>query len=146
MSHKRREERRLRQASGDGQVRWSAMLRAVVLSGGAALLVLAALVPSESAISGGTYAPLAAGWCLLLILWAGSLCCDERMTIRIGWTEVVGVALVGWHSLAALMSLGQTNGRQALNAHWLILGYGLTAFLLRQTVRTAREARCLAVG
>ena len=53
------------------------------------------------------------------------------------------MALVGWHSLAALVSLGQTNGRQALNAHWLILGYGLTAFLLRQTVRTAEQARSL---
>src|SRR5262249_18698215 len=57
------------------------------------------------------------------------------------WTEAVGVTLIGWHSLAAVISLGQTNGRHALNAHWLILGYGLTAFLLRQTVRTAREAR-----
>src|SRR5262249_5905022 len=76
-------------------------------------------------------------------LWAASICLDDRPAIQIGWTEIVGVALVGWHSLAAVVSLGQTNGRQALNAHWLILGYGLTAFLLRQTIRSAREARCL---
>lgn len=119
------------------------MLRAIVLSGSVVLLVLAAMLPSESAISDGTYAPLAAGWCLLLILWSASICFEERPTIRLGWTEVVGVALVGWHSLATLVSLGQTNSRHALNAHWLIVGYGLTAFLLRQTVRTAREARSL---
>ena len=27
-------------------------------------------VPSEAAVSDGTYAPLAAGWCVLLVLWA----------------------------------------------------------------------------
>lgn len=119
------------------------MLRAIVLCGGVALVVLTAMLPSESAITHGTYAPIAAGWSLLFILWAASICCEDRPTIRVGWTELAGVALVGWHSLAALASLGQTNGRHALNAHWLVLGYALTAFLLRQTVRTARESRSL---
>ncbi len=143
MTKHRREERKQRQEVAEGEIRWPAMLRALVLSGSVALFVIGALLPSESAISDGTYAPLAAGWCLLLILWAASVCLDDRPTIQIGWTELFGVALVGWHSLAALASLGQTNGRQALNAHWLILGYGLTVFLLRQVVREVREARCL---
>jgi O-antigen ligase len=141
MTKHRRESRKQQHAGRDGQIRWPAMLRAIVLCGGVALLVLTAMLPSESAISHGTYAPLAAGWCLLLILWAASICCEEKPTIRLGWTEIAGVALVGWHSLAALACLGQTNGRHALNAHWLLLGYALTAFLLRQTVRTARESR-----
>ena len=68
MSHKRREQKRLRRVESEGGVRWPAVLRAVVLGGGVALLVIGAMVPSESAISDGTYAPLATGWCLLLVL------------------------------------------------------------------------------
>jgi len=143
MTKHRREERKQRQAERAGQIRWPATLRALVLGGSVMLVVLTAILPSESAISGGTYAPVAAGWCLLLILWAASLCLEERPALRLGWTEIVGLALIGWHSVAALASLGHTNSRQALNAHWLILGYGLTAFLLRQVVRTGREAKSL---
>ena len=143
MSHKRREHKRQRHAEAAGGVRWPAVLRAVVLGGGVALLVIGAMVPSESAISDGTYAPLAAGWCLLLVVWAAAMWLDDQPTVMIGWTEAIGAALVGWHSLAALLSLGYTNGRHALNAHWLIVGYGLTAFLFRQTVRTVEQARSL---
>src|SRR5204863_1150795 len=141
--HKRREQRRMERAGGESPIRWAAVLRSIVLGGAVTLIVIGALVPSESAISDGTYAPLAAGWCLLLVVWAASMWIDSHAVIQVGWTEAVGAALIGWHSLAALVSLGHTNGRHALNAHWLILGYGLTAFLLRQTVRTAEQARSL---
>jgi hypothetical protein len=143
MSHKRREQKRQRRVESEGGVRWLAVLRAVVLGGGVALLVIGAMVPSESAISDGTYAPLAAGWCLLLLIWVAAMWLDDQPTVLIGWTEAVGAALVGWHSLAALLSLGYTNGRHALNAHWLIIGYGLTVFLFRQTVRMAEQARSM---
>src|SRR6266404_4872777 len=109
---KRREQKQRRQEAENG-VRWPAVLRAVVLGGGCALVVVSAMLPSESAISAGTYAPIAAGWCLLLVVWAASLWLDEQPTVRVGWTEAVGAALVGWHSLAALVSLGHTNGRLA---------------------------------
>jgi hypothetical protein len=143
MSQKRREQRRHKEAEAAGQIRWAAVLRAIVLGGGVALIVIGALIPSESAISDGTYAPIAAGWCLLLIVWAAAMWLDDRPAIRIGWTEAAGAALVGWHSLAAVVSLGHTNGRHALNAHWLILGYGLTVFLFRQSLRTSEQARAL---
>jgi hypothetical protein len=141
--NKRREQKRQRRAEGEGGVGWPAVLRAVVLGGGMALLVIGAMVPSESAISDGTYAPLAAGWCLLLVVWTAAMWLDDQPSLLIGWTEVVGAALVGWHSLAAMVSLGSTNGRHALNAHWLVVGYGLTVFLFRQTLRTAEQARSL---
>jgi len=143
MSHKRREQRRQRQAELAGQIRWAAVLRSIVLAGAVALVVISTLVPSEAAISDGTYAPLASGWCLLLVVWAASLWVDEKPAIVLGWTEAAGAALLGWHSLAAAVSLGYTNGRQALNAHWLIFGYGMTFFLLRQVLRTAEQARAL---
>src|SRR5689334_23091745 len=141
MPHKRREQRKHKEGEAAGQIRWAAVLRAIVLGGGVALIVITALIPSESAISDGTYAPIAAGWCLLLVVWAAAVWLDERPAIRIGWTEAAGAALIGWHSLAAVVSLGHTNGRHALNAHWLVLGYGLTALLFRQTLRTADQAR-----
>src|SRR4029453_19008017 len=146
MSQKRREQRRQRQARAAGQIRWAAVLRSIVLAGAVirwapvlrsivlagavALLVISTLVPSEAAISDGTYAPLAAGWCLLLLVWAASLWLNERPPIQLGWPGAAGAALLGWHSVPAAVSLGHTNGRQALNAHWLIFGYGLTIFLL----------------
>ena len=58
-------------AEAESAIRWAAVLRAIVLGGGVALLVIGALVPSESAISDGTYAPMAAGWCLLLVVVGG---------------------------------------------------------------------------
>src|SRR5262249_14277855 len=143
MSQKRREQKRQRRVEIEGGVRWPAVLKAVVLGGGVALLVIGAMVPSESAVSDGTYAPLAVGWCLLLVVWTATMWLDDRPTVVVGWTEAIGAALVGWHSLAALLSLGYSNGRHALNAHWLVIGYGLTAFLFRQTVRTAEQARRL---
>jgi tetratricopeptide (TPR) repeat protein len=143
MSHKRREQKRQQRAEIAGGVRWPGVLRAVLLGGAVALLVIGAMLPSESAISEGTYAPLAAGWCLLLVVWTAAMWLDDQPTVRIGWTEAIGAALVGWHSLAAMLSLGYTNGRHALNAHWLVVGYGLTVFLFRQTVRTAEQARSL---
>jgi hypothetical protein len=146
MTNKRREQKRQRYTEAERPIRWAAVLRAIVLAGAVALLVVGALMPSESTISNGTYAPLAAGWCLLLVVWALAMWMDPAATVRLGWTEVFGAALIGWHSLAAMNSLGQTNGRHALNAHWLILGYGLTAFLIRQSLRTAEQARSLLVA
>src|SRR6266496_4224621 len=102
MSHKRREQRRYRHAEGESPIRWAAVLRAIVLGGGVTLIVIGALVPSESAISDGTYAPLAAGWCLLLVVWAAAMWLDDQPTVQVGWTEAIGAALIGWHSLAAL--------------------------------------------
>src|SRR3954469_14614867 len=136
-------KRRYQETEAAGQIRWAAVLRAIVLGGGVALVMMTALIPSESAISDGTYAPIAAGWCLLLAVWAAAVWLEEGPAIRLGWTEAAGAALIGWHSLAAVVSLGHTNGRHALNAHWLVLGYGLTAFLFRQSLRTNQQASAL---
>ena len=99
--------------------RWRERLSAIVLGGSVALLVISVLIPSEAAIADGTYAPLAAGWCVLLVLWATSMWLAPAATMRLGWTEVALSALVGWHSLAAVVALGSVNGRQSLNSLWL---------------------------
>jgi tetratricopeptide (TPR) repeat protein len=146
MSHKRREQRRQRHRGGEDAIRWAPVLRSIVLGGAMALLVVSAIIPSESAVSESGYAPIAAGWCLLLVLWAASLWVDDQPVIRAGWTEAAGAAFVGWHSLAAVMWLGYTNGRLALNAHWVVLSYAIGAFLIRQSLRAADQARSLLVA
>jgi len=144
MSHKRRQQRET--AERESQALWAERLGAVVLGGAVALVVVTALIPSEAAISDGTYAPIVASWCVLLVLWAAASWLAPAPTLRLGWTEVALAALIGWHSLAALVSLGSVNGRQALNALWLFVGYGLTVFLFRQSVRTLAQARALFVA
>src|SRR4051794_15168722 len=106
MNKRRQQKHQTEAASG---VRWPAVLRAIVLGGGVALVVISMMLPSESAISDGTYGPIVAGWCLLLVLWAASLLLDKQPALRTGWTEALAAALIGWHSLAALVSLGHTN-------------------------------------
>jgi hypothetical protein len=140
---KARRERRQHAASSDQDSPWPARLRSLVLGGAVALIIIATLIPSESAVSDGAYAPIIAGWCLLLVAWAISLWLDRKSTVHLGWTELAGAALVGWHSLASLVSIGSVNGRQALNAQWLIIGYGLSAFLIHQSLRSSAQVRAL---
>jgi O-antigen ligase len=122
---------------------WPARLRTGVLGGGVSLVVMVALIPSEATIPEGTYAALAAGWCVLLIVWSLALWLDHRPALELGWTELTAAALIGWHTLAGMTALSSGNGRHALNSVWLYIGYGLTAFLLRQTLRTAAQVRAL---
>src|SRR5438477_12092321 len=117
MSQKRREERRRRAEGASSHEQWLPTLQAVFLGGCVALVVASTLLPSESAITPGTFAPIAAGWCLLLVIWASIVALQPRPMVLIGWTETVGVALLGWHSLVTLAALGRVNGRLALNAH-----------------------------
>jgi hypothetical protein len=140
---KPRRERRQHAASSDKDSPWPARLRSLVLGGAVALIIIATLIPSESAVSDGAYAPIIAGWCLLLVAWAISLWLDRQSSVHLGWTELAGAALVGWHSLASLVSIGSVNGRQALNVQWLLIGYGLSAFLIHQSLRSAAQVRTL---
>jgi O-antigen ligase len=140
---KARREQHPHAAPGRATIPWPLVLRAVVLGGSVALLVITTLIPSESAISDGTYAPIVAGWCALLVLWFAAAWLAGQATFVLGWTEIAGAALVGWHSLAALAWLGHTNGRQTLNALWLVIGYGITALVLRQCLRSAVHVRGL---
>lgn len=124
---------------------WSRALQAVVLGGAVALIVLGTLIHSEAAVPESTYAPLAAAWCALLVFWCVATALAEHPRVTIGWTEIAIAALVGWHTIAALVSLGEVNGRQALNALWLVVSYGIAAILFRQTLRAAVQVRGLVV-
>jgi tetratricopeptide (TPR) repeat protein len=122
---------------------WTERLRSVLAVVAVALVVATTLVPSEGAIREGAYAGLVTGWCMLLVVWAALALHDPGTKIRLGWTEIVGGVFVAWHSVAAIAWLGSGNDRQTLNALWLMIGYGLTVFMLRQVVTAARRARVL---
>lgn len=122
---------------------WLPHARSALAIAAVGLVVASPLVPSEGTIREGTYAPLAAGWCLLFVGWGVLMVFDPRPLLRIGWTEIAMVLFVGWHSLAGLAWLGHGNDRQTLNAMWVVAGYGLTVLVLKQVVQSARQARTL---
>lgn len=135
----------LRKERAAEQPAWTRRVQEFALGGVVAAMVGLTLVPSESAISEGTFAPLAALACVLFLSWTAAAWLGKHAVISLGWTEIAGLALVGWHALSAILSLGTVNGRQALNALWLWVGYGIIAFVFRQGVRTGEQARALMV-
>lgn len=138
----RRQERR-RHGHEPPAIDWPERLRLVVLGTAVALIVCGTLIPSESTVRFGAYAPLAAVWCVLFAVWAIGQWLSPRPAVTFGWTELAGLALVAWFWAAGLFALSTGNGRQALNVVWLTVSYGLAAFLFRQTLRSAAEVRGL---
>lgn len=127
----------------DVRASWPAWLRRLLAVGSAALVVATTLVPSEGAVHEGTYAALATCWCLVFVLWSIVALLEPGTKLALGWTEIAGGAFVAWHSLTALLWMGHGNDRQTLNALWLMIGYGLTALLLRRSITSPRIARAL---
>src|SRR5262245_32987323 len=102
MKHRRERHRR----HADQPTSWPAVIRQGVLGGAVALVVVSVLIYSEAAIPEGSDAPLAAGWCVLLMLWSLAAWLDPQPTLRLGLTDLAAAALVGWHTLAAIAALG----------------------------------------
>src|SRR4030095_11586608 len=93
---KARREQHPHAAPGRATIPWPLVLRAVVLGGSVALLVITALIPSESAISDGTYAPIVAGWCALLVLWFAAAWLAGQATFVLRLPENPGAGPGGW--------------------------------------------------
>ena len=123
----------------------AARLDSLLLAGVTALLVATPLIPSESTVTFGTAAPLNLLWVLLLVGWTLAALLRPDPQLKFGWTGVAAVALIGWHTLAALTTGLDGNGRQALNMLWQWISYGLAALLLRQLLRSATECRAIVV-
>src|SRR4029079_7544154 len=73
MTKKHRQERQARRATSESLQWLLPLCRGLVLGGGIALIIISALIPSEASIPEGTYAWIAAGWCVLLLTWAATL-------------------------------------------------------------------------
>lgn len=135
-----------RQAPQQGVIGASpnALLEGGLLASVAALLVATPLVYSEGTVMFGAAAALHVAWLLVLVgwtlakLWQGG-------DLRIGATGIAAAALIGLHTLSALVMGSQGNFRHALNILWQWIAYGTAAFLIRQLARSQPQCRALVV-
>jgi hypothetical protein len=115
-----------------------------LLGGLAALLVARPLFPSESAATYGDGLTMVMLWISLAVLWLLEMVGRPRFSLRFGWIDVAVLALIGWHSLAALAVTIVGSPRPAINMLWEWIALGLCFLLARQFLATPREARAVA--
>ena len=121
-----------------------AKLRPWLLAGAAALLVARPLVPSESVATNGG-APFVLLWIGLALAWAAAGVFGGTLPVRCGWIDLAALALWFCHVASALVAVANAAPRPALNMLWEWTGMLLAYCLVRQLLRTPREARALAM-
>ncbi len=120
-------------------------LRPWLLGAACALLVARPLYPSETPAETGDGLPVVMLWIALAVTWMLGAIGRRRFAVRFGWIDAAVLALVAWHTLAAVVAASRVSPRPAVNMLWEWIGLGLTYFLLRQFVATRREARAVTV-
>ncbi len=118
-------------------------LESLLLGGVVALFVATLMIPSEAVATEGTHAALNMFWCLLLVAWGLRALLRPGVYLRIGLTGMAATALIGLHSLSAVVMSWGLNSRPALGVLWVWVSYGIGAFLLRQWVRTGTQVRAI---
>lgn len=116
----------------------------ILLAAVVALFVATPLLPSEAATPEGTHSTLGMLWCLLLGCWSAAALVQLVPPLRLDWTLIAALVLIGLHSLSAVvMSQTDGGGRLALNTLWVWVNYGIGAFLLRQLITSAVQCRAV---
>jgi tetratricopeptide (TPR) repeat protein len=116
------------------------LLRILVIG----LILVRWLIPTESAGAGDTLWLVQLG-CAAVIVWAWSGLRSRTYTVRWSLFDWALWTLVAAHALsAAVVCVTGGDRRIAINMVWEWIGLGTTFFLLRQTIRTALDARRLA--
>ncbi|MCE9529197.1 MAG: O-antigen ligase family protein, partial [Planctomycetales bacterium] len=116
----------------------------IILAAVVALFVATPILPSEAAAPEGTHATLGMLWCLLLGCWSAAAMAQLVPPLRLDWTLIAGLILIGLHSLSAIfMSQTDGGGRLALNTLWVWVDYGIGAFLLRQLITSSVQSRAI---
>jgi hypothetical protein len=117
----------------------------VLLAAMIAILVARPLVPEDPGGQNGYGAPFTVLWLVLAGAWLlGQLRRGEHQ-LRLGWPDALVLALVGWHTVSALVAFHVGSPRSAINILWEWVGFGTTFFLARQLILTVREARAVIV-
>jgi O-antigen ligase len=116
-------------------------LRPWLLGATVALFVARPLFPSESVAAFGDGLPVVMLWIAVAVFWLLGAIGREALRVRFGWTDAAVVLLVGWHTVAGLWAVWHGAPRPALNMLWQWIGFGLSYLMVRQLVRTRREAR-----
>ena len=115
----------------------------ILLAATVALFVATPILPSEAATPEGTHATLSMLWCLLLCCWSAAALARLVPPMRLDWTLIAGLILIGLHSLSAIAMGNSGGGRLALNTLWVWVDYGIGAFLLRQLIASAVQSRAI---
>ncbi len=115
----------------------------ILLAATVALLVATPLIPSEAAVPEGTHSTIGMLWCLLLGCWSAAAAVQLVPPLRLDWTMIAGLVLIGLHSLSAIIMGSTGGGRPALNTVWVWVSYGIGAFLLRQLITSAVQTRAV---
>ena len=115
----------------------------ILLAAVVALFVATPILPSEAATPEGTHSTLGMLWCLLLGCWSAAAIAQLVPPLRLDWTLIAGLVLIGLHSLSAVVMGNSGGGRLALNTLWVWVIYGIGAFLLRQLVTSAVQGRAV---
>jgi O-Antigen ligase len=115
----------------------------ILLAATVSLFVATPILPSEAATPEGTHATLGMLWCLLLGCWSVAAVAQLVPPLRLDWTLIAGLVLIGLHSLSAVVMGNSGGGRPALNTLWVWVSYGIGAFLLRQLVTSAAQSRAV---
>ncbi|HLA83535.1 MAG TPA: hypothetical protein VJL29_01970, partial [Thermoguttaceae bacterium] len=108
-----------------------------------ALFVARPMLPSESIAQSGEGTMLVMLSLLLLAVWSIYLLRSGGRALRFGPADAAVLVLLLLHTASALWATKTGNARAALNVLWAWVGMGVGFFLLRQLVRTAREARAI---
>jgi hypothetical protein len=107
------------------------------------LFVARPLFPSEAVAYRGDGLPVVMLWIVLSVLWALAVIGRPQFRIRFGWTDAAVVALIGWHTIAAVWAAMHFSPRPAVNMLWEWIALGLSFFLARQLIVGRREARAV---
>jgi hypothetical protein len=138
MTNKRKSARQDDAPAAD---RWHSAL----LGGLVALVVARTFVPDDPGGQLGHGAPLDVLWLVLAGAWLLTELRHNHLRLRFGWPDVLVVALVLWHTVAALVAMRSGSPRPAMNMLWDWVAMGLVFLLARQILSTQRDARAAIV-
>ena len=115
--------------------------RSICLGGAAALLVATPLVPTERTELTGNYLPYVMLWLALSLIWFAGAALLKVPLAKLGWIDAIVLALAGWHVVSGLVMMYDGAPRLTINAMWTWISFAVAVILLRQLLRTEREAK-----
>jgi O-antigen ligase len=108
-----------------------------------ALLVARPLFASESAAQHGDGIASIMLWIALGMVWLLGAIGRPKVFVRFAWIDAAVAMLLLCYLLATLSAVAHGSARPAVNVLWEWIGFGLSFFLIRQFIATAREARAV---
>lgn len=113
------------------------------LIGLSALLIARPLVPEDPGGQAGYGVAFIMLWLLLAMGWLAQQWRAKNPMAPFDLVDWLVIALIGWHSLAALVAGTQASPRPAVNMLWEWVGIGLAFLLARRIIQPGENARAV---